>query len=146
LRVHGAITFTLNRLVVELNHRADRILRREFQMTYSQFLYLVQVAEHQPIEMTSLAGKLGISRAAISQRTPWFESRHLVRRESNPEHDRRVRLTLTPSGVALAENAGRTLEVRFRAGFSSLNRHHNLDELNTTLEAILTQLKKGPDP
>ena len=35
------ITFTLNELVYVLNSTADRLLRANFEITYSQFLFMV---------------------------------------------------------------------------------------------------------
>jgi len=141
--VDGAITFTLNRLVHVLNHHADAILRREYAMTYSHFIYLVKLAEQQPLEMTALAKHLGVTRAAISQRTPWFERHGLVTRSADPSHGRRVLLRLTPDGAAMLRSASLTLEARFRDAFT-LADGIDLNHLNALLEHLLARLEGQP--
>lgn len=133
------ITFTLNRLVNELNTAADRILREQFQLTYSQFLFLVTLERSGTIPSSAFANQLGVSRAAISKRIPWFRDRDLIRVGTVDRDDRVVTLTITKTGSRLVAKTSQVLEQAFRDGFAALN-SVNLDDVNDSLLIILNHL------
>lgn len=126
------ITFTLNHLVGELNRLADRILRREFGLTYSQFLFLVHLESSGTVSVSTLARHLGVSRAAVSKRVNWFRSRGLVDSGHLHSDQRLVTLAVTRRGKALVEKMSDVLEARFRERFDGLVTL-DLEELNRTL-------------
>lgn len=134
------MTFTLNHLVGELNRHADRILRDEFGLTYSQFLFLVSLASSGPVSSGVLAKNLGVSRAAVSKRTAWFTSRGFVRSGSARDDSRVVRLAITERGLALVQRMSEVLESRFRSTFDDLP-GLDLEQLNQTLLTILAKLQ-----
>ena len=70
------ITFTLNRLVSVLNSHADAILRSRYNMTYSQFVFLLFLLKPGQMSMTELSECLDVSTAAVSKRAPWFKPTH----------------------------------------------------------------------
>lgn len=133
------VTFTLNHLVGELNKSADRILREQFGLTYSQFLFLLHLEDVGTVGSSILARNLGVSRAAVSKRVSWFSSRGWVL----PGHDRSdhrvLTLTLTPEGKRLAAEMSDVLEQRFRDRFAALE-GIDLEDLNRTLLLILAHL------
>ena len=133
------ITFTLNKLVNELNAAADRILREQFQITYSQFLFLVTLEQCGTIPSSAFAQQLGVSRAAISKRIPWFRERNLISVGTVDRDNRVVTLTITETGTRLVAETSQVLEQAFRDGFASLTTV-NLDDVNDSLLTILNHL------
>lgn len=126
------ITFTLNHLVGELNKRADRILRDEFGLTYSQFLFLLHLQVSGRVSSSALARNMGVSRAAVSKRVSWFTSRGLVDSGQAPSDQRVLTLAVTSRGKALAAQMSDLLEKRFRERFEGFTAV-DLDELHRTL-------------
>jgi DNA-binding MarR family transcriptional regulator len=134
------VTFTLNHVVNELNKHADRILRREFGLTYSQFLFLLHVRASGPVPSGALATQMGVSRAAVSKRMSWFVSRGLITSGGDRSDSRVVTLAITPAGKRLVTEMSDVLEHEFRVRFHELQ-GVDLDALNTTLLKILVHLK-----
>jgi DNA-binding MarR family transcriptional regulator len=138
------ITFTLNHLVGELNKNADRILRDEFGLTYSQFLFLIHLQASGKVSSSTLARHMGVSRAAVSKRVSWFTSRGLIDSGQAPSDNRVLTLALTPRGKRLTTQMSDVLEERFREKFDSLT-SVNLDELHQTLLQVHAHLQSRED-
>jgi DNA-binding MarR family transcriptional regulator len=133
------ITFTLNELVYVLNSAADRHLRAKFDLTYSQFLFLVTLMGQNTPTPSFLAECLGVSRAAVSQRLPWFQDRGLVEVSKVTGNGKNLSLELTRKGVELATQSADFLEEEFRALFRN-TASVDFDELDETLNRIKQQL------
>jgi DNA-binding MarR family transcriptional regulator len=86
-----------------------------------------------------LAERLGVSRAAVSQRLAWFEERKLVDISSAKDSQKNLSLRLTKRGVALASESADFLEVEFRKLFYGLP-DVDLDGLDKTLKQLTNQL------
>ncbi|MEY5146106.1 MAG: hypothetical protein RL224_420 [Actinomycetota bacterium] len=133
------ITFTLNELVSVLNGAADRLLRNHFALTYSQFLFLVTLQGLGKSTPSQLSERLGVSRAAVSQRLYWFEERKLIKVSKPKDNLKNLSLTLTAQGRSLATSSADFLEEQFRTLFRGLP-NVNLSELDQTLKEITSQL------
>ena len=136
------LTFTLHHLVAELDGLADVVLRKELGITHSQFAFLLALQEAQPIDVTSLAKRLGVSKAAVSKRVAWFVHRRYVVIAHDEANARRVLLRLTRSGDGLATRAGNALEARFAevsaafAGIDLAALHGQLAELLVRVRSL----------
>lgn len=129
----------MNRLVNALNSAADRILREQFRLTFSQFQFLAVLEACGTISSRAFAERLGVSPAAISKRLSWFEQRNLIH-TGTITHDRRtVTVTISEQGNALLRKTSQVLEASFREGFAELH-SVNLDELNATLNTVYDHL------
>ncbi len=133
------ITFTLNELVYVLNSAADRHLRAKFDLTYSQFLFLVTLMGQNTPTPSLLAGCLGVSRAAVSQRLPWFQDRGLVEVSKVAGNGKSLSVALTRTGADLATQSADFLEQEFRVLFDN-TASVDLDALDKTLSRIKQQL------
>lgn len=133
------ITFTLNELVYVLNSAADRHLRAKFDLTYSQFLFLVTLMAQDKPTPSFLAQCLGVSRAAVSQRLPWFQERGLVDICKVSGNGKELSLELTRKGAELATQSADFLEQEFRVLFRD-TASVDLDVLDKTLSRIKRQL------
>ncbi|SCX14841.1 MarR family winged helix-turn-helix transcriptional regulator [Candidatus Aquiluna sp. UB-MaderosW2red] len=133
------ITFTLNELVSVLNGAADRLLRANFSLTYSQFLFIVTLEGLGRSTAAHLAESLGVSRAAVSQRLTWFEQRNLIDISRPKGNHKNLSLALTDVGRSLAVSSADFLEKEFRTLFQGLP-EVNLGELDSTLKKITSQL------
>lgn len=129
------ITFTLNALVHEINSSADGILRDQFGITYSQFLFLVTLQSSGETSPSTLANRLGVTRSAVSQRMEWFESRGLVRITNAQQQGNQLLLNLTAEGTELANSSSEFLETAFRGVFESFA-EVDLERLNSQLETV----------
>ena len=133
------ITFTLNELVYVLNSAADKHLRTRFDITYSQFLFLVTLMGQNKPTPSLLAECLGVSRAAVSQRLPWFQHRGLVEVSKVAGNGKTLSVALTRTGAELATQSADFLEQKFRVLFAN-SASVDLDELDKTLSRIKKQL------
>ena len=136
------ITFTLNELVYVLNSTADRLLRANFELTYSQFLFLVTLMSQDKPTPSYLAECLGVSRAAVSQRLSWFQERNLVRVSRVFGNEKNLALALTGKGELLATRSADFLEKEFRNLFDQ-SAGVDLEQLDKTLAQVKTQLIKN---
>ena len=133
------ITFTLNELVYVLNSTADRLLRSNFEITYSQFLFMVTLMSQTNPTPSYLAECLGVSRAAVSQRLSWFQERNLVKISKVSGNDKNLSLALTRKGETLTTQSADFLEKEFRVLFDNAA-FVDLDKLDKTLSQIKSQL------
>jgi len=133
------ITFTLNELVYVLNSAADRLLRANFEITYSQFLFMVTLMSQSNPTPSFLAECLGVSRAAVSQRLSWFQERNLVKISRVSGNDKNLSLALTRKGETLATQSADFLEKEFRVLFDNAA-FVDLDKLDRTLSQIKSHL------
>jgi DNA-binding MarR family transcriptional regulator len=133
------ITFTLNELVYVLNSTADRLLRANFEITYSQFLFMVTLMSQTNPTPSYLAECLGVSRAAVSQRLSWFQGRNLVKISKVSGNDKNLSLALTRKGETLAAQSADFLEKEFRVLFDNAA-FVDLDKLDKTLSQIKSHL------
>ena len=133
------ITFTLNELVYVLNSTADRLLRANFEITYSQFLFMVTLVSQTNPTPSYLAECLGVSRAAVSQRLSWFQERNLVKISKVSGNDKNLSLALTRKGETLAAQSADFLEKEFRVLFDNAA-FVDLDKLDKTLSQIKSHL------
>ena len=138
------ITFTLNELVYVLNSTADRLLRANFELTYSQFLFLVTLMSQDKPTPSYLAECLGVSRAAVSQRLSWFQERNLVRVSRVFGNEKNLALELTGKGELLATRSADFLEKEFRNLFDQ-SAGVDLEQLDKTLAQVKTQLIKNSE-
>ena len=133
------ITFTLNELVYVLNSTADRLLRANFEITYSQFLFMVTLMSQTNPTPSFLAECLGVSRAAVSQRLSWFQERNLVKISKVSGNDKNLSLALTRKGETLTTQSADFLEKEFRIIFDNAA-FVDLDKLDKTLSQIKSHL------
>lgn len=133
------ITFTLNHLVAVLNGSADRLLRANFSLTYSQFLFLVTLQGLGQSTPSFLAERLGVSRAAVSQRLSWFEERKLIEVSNAKGNQKNLSLRLTKQGTDLVSESADYLEAEFRKLFYGLP-DVDLNGLEKTLRQLTNQL------
>jgi DNA-binding MarR family transcriptional regulator len=133
------ITFTLNELVYVLNSTADRLLRVNFELTYSQFLFMVTLMSQTNPTPSYLAECLGVSRAAVSQRLSWFQERNLLKISKVSGNDKNLSLALTRKGETLTTQSADFLEKEFRIIFDNAA-FVDLDKLDKTLSQIKSHL------
>jgi DNA-binding MarR family transcriptional regulator len=134
----------LNELVYVLNSTADRHLRANFGLTYSQFLFLVTLMSQDKPTPSYLADCLGVSRAAVSQRLSWFQERNLVKVARVLGNEKNLSLELTPKGEQLATQSADFLEKEFRILFDG-GASVDLEKLDETLTQVKTQLIKNAE-
>lgn len=107
------ISFMLNFLVKEMNGQADALLRAEYSITYSQFVFLQMLSESGQLDVTRVAQALGVTKAAVSKRIDWFANRALIQTDPDPRNAKRVLISLTTQGADLSKKSGDFLEHRF---------------------------------
>ena len=137
------VTYTLNRAAAVINGRADSILRARFDMTYSQFVFLMRLGDDQRSQ-AELAALLDVSPAAVSKRVGWFADRGLVKTSQDRDNARKVMLSLTARGRTQVRRAADELEAAFITAFEGID-GVDLDALNTTLAAVITHLTDRPE-
>jgi DNA-binding MarR family transcriptional regulator len=72
-------------------------------------LYMEQGNEKESLILSNLAGKLGITTAAITSVADCMEHHGLAKRQQDPNDRRIILISLTPKGIAFAETFGTTV-------------------------------------
>jgi DNA-binding MarR family transcriptional regulator len=136
------ISFMLNSLVRVMNGQADALLRAEYSITYSQFVFLQVLSESGQLDITRLAQALGVSTAAVSKRIEWFADRALVRVDQDPTNAKRVLISLTAQGADLSKKSGDYLERRFLGAVAAAP-GIDFAALGDTLATLTTHMEKN---
>lgn len=129
----GQLAVTLHELVHAMDSLADEVLRTNFGVEVGLFAFLTPLA-HTTMDITRLADSLHLTRAAVSKRVPTLERGGWLTTAADPNHGRRVLLSLTPAGTELVD-AGTAMLAR---GFDTMVSHLqlNAEDLNRQLELI----------
>lgn len=133
------ISFLLNIVVREMNSQADGLLRNEFGITYSQFVFLMTLSEHPEIDVTRLSEALGVTKGAVSNRLKWFMARGLASAQHKPGNSKQLLISLTPDGLSLSETSGAFLEKTFTSTIGK-TRNNSYKALTRELEKIYEHL------
>ena len=107
------MTADLHELVYAMDAYSERMLRGRFGVERNLFAFLVPLASGT-LDVTRLAERLNLTRAAVSKRVPLLERDGWLTSSAEP-HRRGVRLALTPAGYELVTTAGDLLNQRFAA-------------------------------
>ncbi|MFC6356797.1 MarR family winged helix-turn-helix transcriptional regulator [Luethyella okanaganae] len=103
-------SFTLRRATHLLDRVADRLLQREFGLSYSLFLVLLALADGGRAKQTDIADSLDVSRASITARVRELGRRGLVAVCQSAEDPRANTVALSPEGERLLGAAWAALE------------------------------------
>lgn len=131
------LSFTVHDLVHELDQYADQVLRRDYGVGFSQFHFMAVLSDIGPSDMSALAACMGVTRAAISKRTPAMVADGWVSTSSGT--GRSVILQLTAKGADLVQAAGDQLEQDLTytfAGLTVAGERVDPEILNTQLMAL----------
>jgi DNA-binding MarR family transcriptional regulator len=116
--VNERITVTIHHLVASLDAFAEEFLQARHGVSFSTFHFLAAVADVEPVDITSLAMCLGVSKAAVSKRVPALVADGWITTSADPHHARKVLVSLTPRAVELVRDAGGTLDAEFTSVFT----------------------------
>lgn len=75
------------------------------QLTHPQYLVMLALWQYAPLSVTALSELLQLEPATVSPLLKRLEQVGYLRRERNPDNERALRITLTPEGVALRDEA-----------------------------------------
>lgn len=110
----GAITestaFKLHRATVLIDKLTDAYLFREHGIHYSQFQVLLMARILGPTTQQAIAANLDVSRASVTQRLAVLVKSELVTIAPDAADPRANRVTLTPTGLTLLDEAWGGLE------------------------------------
>lgn len=74
-------------------------------LTHPQYLVMLALWQYAPVSVKELATLLELDSATLSPLLKRLEAAGLVRRERNPDDERRLMVTLTPAGREMQEKA-----------------------------------------
>jgi DNA-binding MarR family transcriptional regulator len=82
-----------------------RPLLEPLRLTHPQYLVMLALWQDAPLSLTALSQRLQLEPATLSPLLKRLEAVGYLRRERVPGNERALRLTLTPEGTALREQA-----------------------------------------
>jgi DNA-binding MarR family transcriptional regulator len=106
------LSFTLHVLTARLDRAADRILRAEYDITYSRMLALSLIGELGVATQRALADALGVTEPSVSRMVGVLRAEGLL---DPPGRGERRSLKLSASGKELVASVQDVLEDRFAA-------------------------------
>jgi DNA-binding MarR family transcriptional regulator len=107
------LSFDLHVLTARLDRLADRLLRAEYDISYSRFLALTLVGELGASTQRALADALGVTEPSVSRMTAVLAEEGFLDVRPEPGGGRRRRLSLTDKGKELVSSVQGELEKRF---------------------------------
>ena len=120
---------------------ADQVLTRRFGVDFNLFLFLSPLGGTTK-DITHLAECLNLTKAAVSKRVPALERDGWLRASADPNHGRRILLSLTAKGEALVVAASTLLEARFTSLVA--DRSIDAEALNDQLRELLQGVHELP--
>lgn len=91
---------------------ASHVLVSRFGVDHNLFFFLSPL-EDGPLDITRLAERLALTKAAVSKRVPALARDGWVTTSPDPDHGRRVIVRLTPHGRTLVTRASDMLNEQF---------------------------------
>ncbi|BDV29951.1 MarR family winged helix-turn-helix transcriptional regulator [Microbacterium terricola] len=142
------ITATLHHLVGTLDGFADDFLRRHHGVSFATFHFLAAAADVEPVDITTLARCLGVTKAAVSKRVPGLVADGWITTTTGSGQGRRVLISLAPRARELVHAAGGELEAAFTELFTDPRlaaQSIDVDALRAQLDLLITLVQeKGP--
>jgi len=115
-----------------------RELLSEHGLSYPQYIALMTVGEHGPLTVGRLGDLMGLDSGTLSPLLKRMESAGLVRRARDPEDERRVLVSVTPTGRdRLAALGDVPLQIARRSGLTRAQ----LVDLQRTLQDVTAALQ-----
>lgn len=111
-----------------------RPLLEPMGLTHPQYLVMVAMWQHEPLSVREISSLLQLEPPTVSPVLKRLQSAGLIERHRDAADERSVRLTLTPQGRALREEAAKIpLQIVDRLGMSI----GDLEALRTTLTHLI---------
>lgn len=98
----------------------SRYLTLRYNLTGPQLVCLRHLLRHGPMASGELARRISLSPATVTGIVDRLEKRGLVRRERSPDDKRRLRITLTETGLATARRMPPPLAETFSRRLNAL--------------------------
>lgn len=106
-------SLAVHELVVVLDRAADVLLASRYGISHPRFMVLRALRVGGTATQHALAGRLGITDAAVSRMLPGLTGAGLVTVADDPDHGRRRLVTLTDRGETLARDCELALDAAF---------------------------------
>lgn len=98
LRLDAQLCFAVH----SASHAIDQLYRPRLEahdLTYSQYITLMALAEEDQISITALARRMGWTKATMTPLLRKLEEKALILRTVEPGNERQKTVSLTPSGL-----------------------------------------------
>ena len=109
-------------------------------LTYPQYLVMMVLWRCDDITLSNLGDKLKLDSGTLTPLLKRLESSGMLRRERDANDERKVRVTLTPKGVALREQAQRVPGLAAAATGCEI---HELDDLTARITMLRDSITKN---
>ncbi len=100
LQLDNQLCFRLYSISRKMTKAYEPLLEK-YHLTYPQYVTMLVVFEHEKIDFKELADRVNLKTATMTPIVQKLEQIGYVRREKNPEDNRKVFVTLTDEGKSL---------------------------------------------
>jgi len=125
-----------------LSSSAEKALRAEFDLGFSDYLALHGVASRQLSSQAELARFVGVTDAGISRIVSRLAARELLAASDDPSNRRRTKLALTAKGAKLVQKAGALLEGGFGRKAKRAGSREDLATFERVLDTVLAIMEQ----
>lgn len=141
------LCFNLYNIQRQVNRFYSRQVLHDTDLTYTQYLVLTLLWQHEKLNLKAIAELLQLDNATVSPLIKRIEALGYVKREKDPYDQRHVYVTATEAGRELEEKVGHryslfmeTLSLENEETESLLN---TLNQINTDLDELkITQRQR----
>jgi DNA-binding MarR family transcriptional regulator len=125
-----------------LSSAAEKALRAEFDLGFSDYLALHGIASRQLSSQAELARFVGVTDAGISRIVSRLAARGFLETAEDPSNRRRTLLALTAIGGKLVQEAGAVLEEGFSSKANRAASREDLAGFEHVLDAVLAIMEQ----
>jgi DNA-binding MarR family transcriptional regulator len=127
-----------------LTTAADKMLRAEFDMSFTEYLLLHGVETRKITDQDALGGFVGVGDAGVSRIVTRLVGRGLLTSSVNPENRRRSVLSATERGRRVLDKASAFLERRFYTYAEDVTSSADLKAFERVLDRLLDKMGANP--
>lgn len=120
--------------------RAYKPLLDQLGLTYPQYLVLSALGETDGLTIGGIAARLDLESSTVTPLVKRLEAAGLLNRQRSVDDERRVEVTLTPSGHALLEKSKCLGDLLIERSGMSLK---DLEALNKQVQTLRDEIVKG---
>lgn len=125
-----------------LSASAEKILRAELNLGFSDYLALHGVESRKLSSQSEVASFVGVTDAGISRIISRLVARGLIETATDPTNRRRTMVVLTTKGAKLVQKAGALLEERFGKKADRVVKRGDLAVFDRVVDAVLAVMEQ----
>lgn len=129
----------IHRLVLAMDKRADALLRKQFEISFIQFMIISTLYQNPRVTQRFLVQNINMTPGAISRQVDVLVSKRLITRTQNKLNRREHQLKVTKNGNVIVKDARKLLEAELEAIFEPISEQEQ-QQIVTLVKTVLHEM------